>query len=65
MKLTCTIKHITVFLLGPENFRLFPNFSTFYGAKYFTSLYSSVLNCPEDNKIFKPFYKNVSQWLMV
>ncbi len=38
-----------MFLLGPENFTPFHNFSTFYGAKYFNSLYNSMLNCPEDN----------------
>ncbi len=37
--------HQTVFLLGPENVKSFPIFSTFYySVKYFKSLYNSLLN---------------------
>ncbi len=47
------------FLLGYKNVRPFPIFSTFYGAKYFISLYNTILNYVENN-IFRPFWKTKS-----
>ncbi len=38
----------SVFSLDPQNYRPFPNLSTFYGAKY--SLYNSMLTCSEATK---------------
>ncbi len=57
------IQYSVVFFQCPANVRPFPNCSTFYGVKYFTSLYNSMLNCPED-KMFRSFRYNISQWLM-
>ncbi len=44
-----------VHFVGLENLRPFYKFSTFYGSKYFTSLYNSKLNCPEDNTFLGNF----------
>ncbi len=44
------------FKLGGEGLQ-FANFSECQGAKYFTSLYISIINCHEDNNIFRLFCK--------
>ncbi len=45
---------MAVFLLGLISFRQFPNFSTLYGARYFTFL---LIQCLKDNSFFRPFRK--------